>query len=265
MFKWLDNPSPSRKKKLITKILKRKPPRSYQLSDSSKDVDYLSLLVKDFDSGTDLLVENLNRGYVTGFQRGDDGYTLPASCHLDYVTSANVTVLHKLGFITATFTGWKSIRYGLFSRYTERQYILRRVKAKVSSRFIKFSRERQKILQEVVDVLLSDDELSHDGVSMFGLLERIHGRNFYIRKDAPVYQRYFYKVIDSLKHDEALVENSGRIEMGPKALLILSDYEIAQRRHKDTRLQNWILIILTVALIFATLFGPILPRFLSAT
>lgn len=263
---WLDRPSDRTKRRLITQILRKSPPSRYSPSDDPKEVDFLTLRVRTADRSTDFYVTRLFNEWVEGEQLSSekDRYVLPISIRLSDVESDLVEIRHYYGPITATFNGWQDYRIGSATALVERAYFLYRFRSFWGCRFIRFSKDRFDLLHRIVKLELDDAvednrNIYDNSLSTLTLYSRLYGDFVY---GHPQYKRHYRKfnlLLESLIFEKALErKDNGKVSIGPTAMQILSDYEIAHRRHRDAVWQNWILITLTLVLIVATAIGPAL-------
>jgi hypothetical protein len=240
----------------------KKAPGQYRLSDSPKDVDFYSIYVKSPAESIDMLVDQLHDAVLEGMQWSVDQYRDRISYRLEDLSSDLIEITHHYGPVTSTYRGWKSFRVGDLLGYPKWAYRKHRLQVLFGSRFIKFANDRFKLLEKIVELHVFDQGndrslMDRNGTHSLTLYYRLYGRYVSYRPDHYAQFARYELYINSLVAEEALSKDSDHlVKVGPKAMTILSDYAIAQRRHRDAIWQNAILIFLTFVLIIATALGP---------
>jgi len=266
MFEWFDKPSKRKKRQLISDILRRKPPDRYSLSDDPSDVNYLTFFVRDPGSRTDMMVERLHDEWVEGSQWDGSSYAHPIACALSALESDCVEIRHAYGPLVYSYTGWKDYRLSASLYSIQRKYFSLRFQRFFGSRFIRFSEDRFEILRKIVETEIKTGDaignILSEGYDTWDLYRRIYGQHVFEHPKTKAHLRRFELLVESLIHENALQRQSSKVAIGPNAMTLLSEYGLAKRRHRDSVWQNWILIVLTFVLIFATVIAPVVPSLL---
>lgn len=270
MFRGLDNPSDITKRRIISNILRKMPPTSFEISDDPETVDFEVLKIRGPDGTPEAMIDRLLGNWVEGRQwsEAEKKFAHPVCYRLEHIVSGRMEIRHFYGPIRAKYDGWKSYRLGKTTLEVRRAYVAFVITTFFESKFIRFATDRFELLAKIVDQELSksssDPYQTSRGSDSVSLYLRLYGHYAFAHQQHDRHWRHFQMLIESLKEEGALREVGGNISVAGSAMTILSDYAIAKRRHRDAVIQNWAIIFLTIILIIATALGPLISEIISS-
>lgn len=202
------------------------------------------------------LLEETPKGFLGKWIEGQEAYDacLPKSS-ADF---ANLDVRHFYKGLRITYTGPYDFLWGRLSGLAVRQLLWNRIIQTLFNRRTRFRRDRIELLKHMVELDLThsngeDIFWPRKEFQSFLTMSELYGDRVYAHPKINKESRRFQLIIDSLVESGELSKGQHTYTVNGKSLETISEFEVEERRHRDTIRQTWIMIILTVVIAFSTM------------
>ncbi|MBE0553937.1 MAG: hypothetical protein IH625_09625 [Rhodobacteraceae bacterium] len=254
MFDWL-----ARKAKLfsIRKALKRKTPDQFHFSS---EADYFATILRKRDTGEEVLVQSFSDSTISGLawtgERFEDSVEVP----LSEIDDWSVRFRRYYGFMTINYENLRDFFYAECTLYPQRQHVRGWLSQTTYNYRTRFRHDRIEVLRKLVDLHLTEAE-KNTGLLFTGskkdiveLLSSFYGNRIYGHPNHEAESARFRLILESLAETgEVKKHNMHEFELNAGAVATISNYELEERRHKDSVRQNRLLLVVTIVMAVAAI------------
>ena len=251
-------------KQAIRVALKKPAPSRIPMDrDRAKGNDFFSVRLLDDDDAYNIIAQELVNQGLIGKQWSGDSYEYQISVPNNFLFEINLEITHYYKHVRATYEGPLEFFWGLVTLNPVRFLLKQKFSQWAFNWSTKFRHERMSVLKELVEFHIrhcssrarSSIVLSGYKFSELSYFERKYG---YKAFDHPQFYREM-EVIElifrSLCESNDLEKLESEYKIGPNALKSIADYELDERRHKDSVRHNWLIFVLTFVLACTAIAG----------
>jgi hypothetical protein len=252
MFKWLE-----RKARLyaIRRSLKRKAPSRFSYSS---EVNYFVTVLRRKDTDEEILVESLDDTKIGGLAWTDERFQTPIELPISELDEWSVRFTRFYGFLKIDYKGVFDYFRSDFLFYPQRMQAGEWLSQKAYNYRTRFRQDRIEVLRRLVEMHLSEAQ-ENNGLlftgskkSVVGLLSDFYGNRIYGHPDYEVESARFRLILESLTETGEIKKHSPHeFQLSAGAVTSISNYELEERRHRDSVRQNWLLFLVTVVMAVA--------------
>jgi hypothetical protein len=202
-------------------------------------------------------------GHIVGASGEATRHRVPRAA-LDY-KKVEIESIYK----THIFRHSSTLRFLVF-RFLLAHRIIYRFDAFLQALFnfrFEFSSDKNKIMRDIVSwqrerlrsgvIRRLDAPFSHIDLATW-----MFSRRFWILADASIYLEDLRFQIESLVVSGELDHDGHNYKMSPGILVSISQFELEGRRHRDQKIHNWLIVILTSVIAVSTLLQTEAPKWL---
>lgn len=241
----------------------RKPaPDRIPLSSNDRKINYIVPKISASEGvGFDILVDSVQNSSITGRQWGGARYERECSLPIRYLSEAELEVRHYYRGITINYDGVSDFLFGEFTFLSFRAYFWETFSQVVFNSTTRFRHDRVDILRRLVNrhVAKSKDTDTFPGmprgVSIVGLFHDIYSVRVFGHPRFGIEAAQFELLVESLVSSGDMEQEGGVYTITPQAVETIANYELQERRHRISKMQNWIMVALTTVIAISTAIG----------
>jgi hypothetical protein len=188
-----------------------------------------------------------------------DSYNFEEKYDLSSIDVDEQKFHYQYGMLRLTTTRpWELITY----HYLGKKHFLvlkEFISKKVFDASTTFRSDRISLLKKIIDVTF--DSTQNNDVNPFGsiptiselnLFAEIYGYRIYNHPNFNEEYRKYSFLIESLRESGELTINGNNVKLTGKSIKTIADFELSERRHKDSKFHNWLLFGLTALIAIST-------------
>jgi hypothetical protein len=232
------------------KVVARKPvpdtiPRS---GDSGEKQDCYMAVVRGMTVGTHLIVDSSNATGVTGRLFGQMVPLEPQTITWSELEKLNLEITHFLGPYDFKYVSpWKFL-WAHISRWPQLYRFGQRLRQALFNRKRLVRVDRMKALRHLIEQRIGRRDAKSSPVQ---LLAEIHTFRAFHHPNKEEQLAYSALLMDSLVASGDLSNDQGSYKVTPKALVTLAQHDEDNRRHRDNKIIQWLVVWLTIILAIA--------------
>lgn len=232
------------------KVIARKPapgtiPRS---GEAAEKQDCYMAIVRGMAVGTHLVVDSYNETGVTGRLFGQPVPLKPQTISWSELENLSLEITHFLGPYDFTYVSpWKFL-WAYFSKWPQLYRIGQHLRQILFNRKKLVRVDRMKALRHLVEQRIEKRDARSSPAQ---LLAQIHTFRAFQHPNKEEQLAYSALLMDSLVASGDLSNEQGSYKVTPKALVTLAQHDEDNRRHRDNKIIQWLMVWLTIILAIA--------------
>lgn len=232
------------------KIIRRKPapdtiPRSGEAEDKR---DYYMAVVRGMAVGTHLIVDSYNTKGVTGRLFGQSIPLEPQTITWDELEKLNLEITYYLGPCDFKYAShWKFLWAHIF-KWPQLYRVGQRLRQLVFNRKKLVRVDRISALRHLVEQRIGKRDARSSPVQLLAEMHTFRAFHHPSREEQLAYSTL---LMDSLVASGDLSNDQGSYKVTPKALVTLAQHDEDNRRHRDNKIIQWLVVWLTIILAIA--------------
>lgn len=234
----------------VFKIVERKPapdtiPRSGEAGDRQ---DCYMAVVRGMPVGTHMIVDSSSAVGVTGRLFGQPVPLEPQTITWIELEKLNLEITHFLGPYEFKYTSPRNFLWAHISRWPQLYGMGQQVRQFFFNRKKLVRVDRMKALRHLVEQRIGRRDARSSPVQ---LMAEIHTFRAFHHPSIDEQLAYGALLMDSLVASGDLSNEQGSYRIMPKALVTLAQYDEDNRRHRDNKIIQWLVVWLTTILAVA--------------
>jgi hypothetical protein len=232
------------------RIIERKPapdsiPRS---GEAAEKQDCYMAVIRGMAAGTHLIVDSSNATGVSGRLFGQAVPLGPQTITWGELEKLNLEITHFLGPYDFKYVSpWKFL-WAHISKWPQLYRIGQRLRQVWFNRKKLVRVDRMRALRHLVEERIGRRDAQSSPVQ---LLAEIHSFRAFFHPNKDEQLAYSTLLMDSLVASGDLSYEQGSYKVTPKALVTLAHYDEDNRRHRDNKIIQWLVVLLTIILAIA--------------
>lgn len=235
--------------------LRRNAPERFSYS---KEANFYVSFLKNQDTDQEILLTAIEDGAFGGLAWGADRFDTPVKFPLRDIDSWSFRTKRFYGFSQLEYAGLFDFAKSELSFLPQRLYLKEWASQRLYNYSTKFRHDRVNLLRKLVANHLAEAKKNNgllytsSSKSVVALLAAVYGNRIYGHPDYEEQSAQFRLILESLAATGEL-EKKGMHEFKLSALAVasISNYELEERRHRDSVKQNWLLFFVTVVMAIA--------------
>jgi hypothetical protein len=252
MFKWL-------KRKLKVKVLKRALKRNApsRFSYSAETNFYVSVL-KNNDTDQEVLLSEIDEKEISGLAWSGDRFESPVAFPIEELDCWSFEVKRFYGYRQIKYTGLGDFLFSELTLLPQRLYLREWISQRLYNYRTRFRQDRIEVLKKLIDMHLAEAK-SNNGLlftsstkSVVALLGEVYGNRIYGHPNYEEESARFRLILESLSASGELEKTAThQFKLNASAVASISNFELEERRHRDSVKQNRLLFLVTVVMAVA--------------
>jgi hypothetical protein len=215
--------------------------------DGEKQDCYLAV-VTGMVAGTHLIVDSHDANGITGRLFGEAVPLEPQTITWDELEKLNLEITHFLGLDEFKYVSPRKFLWAHISKWPQMYRIGQRLRQIFFNRKKLVRVDRMSALRHLVEQRIGRREASSSPVQ---LLAEIHTFRAFYHPNKEEQIAYSRLLMDSLVSSGDLSHDQGSYKVTPKALVTLAQHDEDNRRHRDNKIVQWLVVWLTLILTIA--------------
>ena len=252
--------------------LKRPASRSIPRSGSKgKAVDCYSVDLRTLDGiHYDILVDSISNNAIVGLFWSGNSYEYGGSIVYNLLGKFEFSACHYIGLIEVRYTSVVGFIFQETLRIPYIQIFFSELRQRIFNLKTLYRSNRIKILQILIDMRLKADTddgisfiLGDKGHSSFEIMKILYGERIFAHPQHDWLSARLDLTLESLVTSADVSEENYKFHAVGKALETISLFEEDNRRHRDQMILNWVIAILTFALVIVGIL-PFILEYMTA-
>lgn len=252
MYKWL-----VRKARLhsIRRALKRKAPSRFSYSS---EVDYFVTILRKEETGEEILVEALSDFNVTGLAWAGERFETPIDLPIAELDIWSLRFTRFYGFFKIDYRNLFDFLRSEYTFHPQRMQLKEWLSQKAYNYRKRFRQDRIEVLRKLVAMHLAEAQKNNGLLftgsrkSIVGLLSDFYGNRIYGHPNYEEESARFRLILESLAETGEVKKHSmHEFQLSAAAVASISNYELEERRHRDSVRQSWLLLLVTIVMAVA--------------
>jgi hypothetical protein len=252
MFRWL-----SRRVLLqsIKHALRKNAPSQFSYADKN---DYFVTILTNKLSQEEVLVSAIGPKVIEGMAWSEDRFQSPTTIPVTDVEAWSPKFIRFYGFNKINYPSLADFLVSELTFRPWRAYLKESFAQSLYNYRTKFRKDRIEVLKRLVQVSLKEAEknngllTTNSWKSVVGLLSEVYGNRVYGHPGYEAEAAHFRLILESLvATGELEKQKMHEFKLNGLALASISNYELEERRHRDSVRQNRLLFFVTVVMAVA--------------
>ena len=241
--------------------LKRKAPRSFSFSSTT---DFIVLFLKNSITDQEIILDKIDKNSFSGMVWNGERFDSPATFPIAEIDIWSLKVKRFYGYNQIEYSSLSDFLFSEITFFPQRLYFREWVYQRIYNYRTRFRHDRIDILRRLIEMHLTEAK-KNNGIlftgspeSVVGLLARFYSNRVYGHPNLEEISARFRLILESLAATGELEKsNIHEFKLTGLAISAISNYELEERRHRDSVKQNRLLLFVTIVMAIAAIFQSI--------